>query len=128
MSTLRLRSVCPQLALKLGELEVGTALLDRDTRHGRAALMELGLEFPPAARHAFIWRRAVFTFFNLGSTVLRTADRIYGRGARVVGSPRVANALRIASVWLIEGFKGLSVACAMVVAFTIAILLVAPPD
>ena len=128
MSTLRLRSVCPELSLKLGELEIGTALLDRDARCGRSVLIELGLELPPRARRALSWRRATFTVLELGSAALRAAVRCQSRTSRALGSPRVANALRIAAVWLIEGAKGLFVACAMVVTFTITILLVAPPD
>ena len=128
MSTLRLRSVCPELALKLGDLEVGTALLDRDARRGRSVLIELGFDFPPRARRALSWRRATFTLLEMCSAAFRAAARCRGRTARLVGSPRVTNALRIAAVWLIEGAKGLFVACAMVVIFTITILLVAPPD
>ena len=46
MSSVTLRSLRPELAIKLNELEVGAALLQRDIRLGSATLAELGLAPP----------------------------------------------------------------------------------
>lgn len=128
MSTLDLRSLRPELASKLSELEVGAAVLERDARNGRAILIELGLAPPPRRNRFFGWRATLSRSLTNFRAASRAAIRCLAWIGRIVGGPRLATALRVLRGWLSDGVKCVSLACAMLVALTFVVLLVAPPD
>jgi hypothetical protein len=128
MSTVTLRSLRPELANKLNELEVGAAVLERDARNGSAVLAELGLALPPIRHRVLGWRQALTRSLKIYRAAFRSAIRCFGWIARLAKSTVLATALRTLRGWLGDAVRCLTLACATLVAFALVILLVAPPD
>jgi hypothetical protein len=127
MSSVTLRSLRPELAIKLSELEVGAALLHRDIRLGSATLAELGLAPPPLRSRLFDWARARGRTLTTAERALCAALTAGKTIDRVLRSDRLAAALRLTGWLLAEGLACCVTATAILATFTIAIAVLAPP-
>jgi hypothetical protein len=127
MSTVTLRSLRPKLAIKLNELEVGAALLQRDIRLGSATLAELGLAPPPLRPRLFDWARARGRTLTLAERAVLATLKAAKNVDRALRSERLAAALRMTGWLIAEGFACCVTATAILATFTVAIALLAPP-
>lgn len=120
------RGLRADFAAKLSQLETGTAVLERDARKERAGLIERGFDFPLTSTHLADLRaapsRLLAPFVRLAgpfATALRWLKRT---------APYVAGAFRIGRRCVIDGAICLVIAAVALAPFTLAILLLAPPE
>jgi len=128
MSTVTLRRLRPELAAQLGELELAAAVLERDTRNGRAILVELGIDLPLKRRRLFSLTAVRATLRATLQAAPRAVIRFFAWTMRAVRSPRLTSALRIVRQTITDLLASISLACLTLLSLTLAILLVAPPD
>lgn len=123
-------SVTPHLrtdfAAKLRQLETGAAVLERDARKEQAGLIERGFELPITATHFSGWRA-------VPSRLLAPLVRIAHAFAAPLRwlkrtAPYIAGAFRIARRCVIDGAICVVIAAVTLIPFTLAILVLAPPE
>ncbi len=120
MPAITLRSLRSDLAYKLDQLEVRASVLERDARNA------VPIDLPPPAE-PFGVRAASFALAIAQGAVgaVRGAHASLGRAVR---SPRLAFALRVVRGSINDAFVCISVASVMLLAWVLALLIVAPPD
>jgi hypothetical protein len=127
MPAVALRGLRPEVAAKLNRLEAGAAMLDRDVRNGHAVLVELGLLRAPRPPRLHAWRSAGAKSVLLLRSTARAASAALDPLRRLLRSPRLAAAWRMALGCTGDSLKFLTLAFATLLAFSLIILLVAPP-
>lgn len=127
MPAVTLRGLRPEVAAKLNRLEAGAALLDRDVRNGYAVLVELGLARTPGPPRFHSWQSACAGSAQLLQSVVRTANSSLDPLRRMLRSPRLAAAWRMAVGYAGDSVKFLMLAFATLLAFSVVILVIAPP-
>jgi hypothetical protein len=126
MPGVTLRNLSADMAAKLSQLETATAVLERDTRNGRAVLVErgFGLPLPPAPTMDWDAMRSRWLMrIHFARQVAITAAvwlRWLLRGP-------FATAFRIACRCVIDGAICFVAACGVLAAFAAGIIVLAPP-
>jgi hypothetical protein len=115
-----LRSVRSDLALKLEQLEVRAAVLERDARKA------LPFELPP--RQVPFGRRVL----SVVTAAIGSGTRLTGGAATWLGSvihgPRLAFALRVVRGSLTDAVLCVAITGVVLLAAALALMIIAPPD
>jgi hypothetical protein len=127
MPAVTLRTLRPDVAAELNRLETGAAMLERDARNSHATLVELGFVFTDVPSPFHAWETARFRALR---GIARTWRTLHAAGTwleRTARSPRTATALRLARRCAMEGVAYVLIAGGLLIPFTLAILVLAPP-
>jgi hypothetical protein len=126
MPAVTLRSLSADMAVKLNQLETATAVLERDTRNGRAVLVERGFGLPQPQAPMVDWE-ATRSRWLKRIQLARQAAITAAVWLRWLLRGPLATAFRIARRAVVEGAICFLAACGVLAAFALAIIVLAPP-
>lgn len=116
-----------KVAAKLDVLEEDAAELEQDARERHARLTELGVAPRPRWRD-LDWDYGIARAVAFAQRAYRPITKRIGWIETALRNPHLAWAGRVTWGWIREGAGYLAIACALLLPFVLAILLLAPPD
>jgi hypothetical protein len=125
--TLRAGTLRADMAAELNRLETQAAVLERDARNTRAILVERGLDLAPEPPPTFAWDEARSRWMRNAAKAWRASVKWADWAVRT-STPYVATGFRLAKRGVVEAAVSITFAGATLAAFTLAILVIAPPD
>jgi hypothetical protein len=125
--TLRTNTLRADMAADLSRLETQAAVLERDARNSRAILVERGLDLAPERPPYFAWEAARSRWMRKAAKTWRVSVEWADWAVRT-STPYIATGFRLAKRGVVEAAVSLTFAGATLAAFTLAILVIAPPD
>lgn len=120
MPAITLRSLRSDLAYKLDQLEVRAAALERDARDS------MPVDLPPEPEP--FGRRAATTVSVIVGAAVRLARSSFAWMVRAVRSPGLAFAVRVIRGCFNDALMCVAFASVALLAWVLALLIVAPPD
>ena len=126
MPAVTLRNLSPGMAAKLTQLETATAVLERDTRNGRAVLVERGFGLPAPLAPVLDWDATRSRWLKRIQLARQAAIAVAAWLRWLLWGP-LATAFRIARRCVVDGAICFVAACGVLAAFAAAIIVLAPP-
>jgi hypothetical protein len=127
LRTLRVGTLGADMAAELNRLETQAAVLERDARNARAILIEKGLDLAPERPRYSKWEVAGSRWIRRAIKAWRSSVE-WSQWAVRTSMPYLGTGLRLAKRGVVEAAVSVTFAGAAIAAFTLAILIVAPPD
>ncbi len=115
------------MAAKLNRLETQAAVLERDARNGRSVLVEKGLDLVPDQPRRFAWEAARSRWMRSAAKSWRVSTE-WATWAVRTSIPYIATGLRLAKRGAVEAALYCTFAGVTIAVFTLAIVVLAPPD
>jgi hypothetical protein len=126
MPAVTLRSLRADMAVKLNQLETATAVLERDTRNGRAVLVERGFGLPLPKAPVVDWEATRARWLRRIQLARQTAIASAVWLRWLLRGP-LATAFRIARRCILDAVICCLAACGVLAASALAIIVLAPP-
>jgi hypothetical protein len=115
------------MAAELNRLETQAAVLERDARNARSILVERGLDLVPDQPRRFAWEAARSRWMRSAAKAWRASTEWTTWAART-WTPYIATGFRLAKRGAVEGALYCTFAGVTIAVFTLAIVVLAPPD
>ena len=115
------------MAAELNRLETQAAVLERDARNARSILVERGLDLVPDQPRRFAWEAASSRWIRYAVKAWRASAKWTSWAVRT-WTPYIATGFRLAKRGAVEAALYCSFAVVTIAVFTLAIMVLAPPD